>query len=200
LEDIPVSKDIAWVLNKFMNRKDGRLLEVGAFDGKTASCSYSLIKKGWKAVLVEPSPEPFCKLKKLYCKNDKVSLVQALILEDGLTNFYVTRKSESTVNTDFKNRWEKKRRFVAINAASISPRTFLKTFPGPYDLLIIDAEAVSLHLLQQFIQLKLQPDVILVEYRLESKKVQELTMKTLMESGYRVGRKGKWNWIVMLEN
>ena len=47
------------IIEKYFGDFKGILLDIGANDGETLSNSRSLIKKGWQAVLVEPSESAF---------------------------------------------------------------------------------------------------------------------------------------------
>lgn len=50
----------------------GNVLDIGANDGITFSNSYDLIQRGWSAMLVEPCPEPFERLKVVHAKKPVV--------------------------------------------------------------------------------------------------------------------------------
>src|SRR5215468_6924356 len=51
------------------------LVDVGANDGIRASNSYGLILRGWEAILIEPYPPCFEKLRRLYDGNSRIRLV-----------------------------------------------------------------------------------------------------------------------------
>ena len=51
------------ILNYFSQKKKGRFLDVGAFDGVKHSNTYHLWKSGWFGVYVEPSVRNFLALK-----------------------------------------------------------------------------------------------------------------------------------------
>lgn len=50
------------IVLEYLGNLQGRFLELGAFDGVTGSNTYCLLERGWKGVLVEPSPTFFVKL------------------------------------------------------------------------------------------------------------------------------------------
>jgi FkbM family methyltransferase len=58
----------------FFKECKGLLIEIGAADGINNSNSRRLIEEGWSAILVEPNPNNFNKLKMLYDNNQNVRL------------------------------------------------------------------------------------------------------------------------------
>lgn len=59
------NKEEEVILNYF-NGHSGSFLDCGANDGKTFSNTRALAERGWKGVLIEPSPKAYAKLKALY--------------------------------------------------------------------------------------------------------------------------------------
>lgn len=57
------------VILKYFEGKTGAFLDIGANDGITFSNTRALAERGWKGVLVEPSPKAFDKLWYLYEKH-----------------------------------------------------------------------------------------------------------------------------------
>lgn len=54
------------VILEYFNGRTGNFIDLGANDGETFSNTRALALRGWKGVLVEPSPKAFDKLKALY--------------------------------------------------------------------------------------------------------------------------------------
>lgn len=54
------------VILNYFGSISGTFLDCGANDGKTFSNTRALAERGWKGVLIEPSPKAFAKLKALY--------------------------------------------------------------------------------------------------------------------------------------
>lgn len=54
------------VILKYFQGKTGTFIDIGSNDGITFSNTRALAERGWKGVLVEPSPKAFAKLKELY--------------------------------------------------------------------------------------------------------------------------------------
>ncbi len=57
------------IILSYFKDKIGTFLDCGANDGETFSNVRALALKGWKGVLIEPHPEAFKRLKKLYPRN-----------------------------------------------------------------------------------------------------------------------------------
>lgn len=66
---------IAWKL--LGSKNEGLVIEIGAFDGRHLSNSYSLEQLGWKSICVEPNPSIFIHLKETrpYSKNINAAVV-----------------------------------------------------------------------------------------------------------------------------
>lgn len=59
------NKEEEVILNYFGSNK-GSFIDIGANDGKTLSNTRALAERGWRGVLIEPSPKAYAKLKDLY--------------------------------------------------------------------------------------------------------------------------------------
>lgn len=54
------------VILDYFNGQTGSFIDIGANDGVTFSNTRALAERGWKGVLIEPSPKAYAKLKELY--------------------------------------------------------------------------------------------------------------------------------------
>jgi FkbM family methyltransferase len=94
------------LLQLFRDCPPGRLLDVGAWNGRTFSNSLALIEKGWGGVLVEPSPGPFQRLLAEHRGRTKVDLVcAALAPKPGILPFYATDDAVSTLSEEHRATW-----------------------------------------------------------------------------------------------
>jgi len=158
------------------NLKIGTLLSIGENDGETLSNSRALILAGWTAILIEPDPVAFEKLKKLYADNTRVDLFDIGIGDEtGKKTFYssgthlkkgdtglLSTFDESELNrfpgTDYTKveadlmTWAD---FYAI-AVEIGQKTF--------DVVLIDAENYDLKILRQMDFSILKTKLICVEW------------------------------------
>lgn len=136
----------------------GTLLEIGANDGKTLSNSLHLIELGWSALLVEPSPNAFDRLKQLHQDNPRVKLENCAITEDiGDFTFYETGAHLTDEDTSLLSTMslEELERFgdVEVQEIKVAGINFkqLCTLTGlhHFDLISIDAEGQDLNILKQ---------------------------------------------------
>lgn len=70
------------ILNYFGDHV-GRFLDIGAYDGVTLSNTRALALKGWRGMLIEPSPSAFLKLIDLYGGNEKMELLNCAVCRGG---------------------------------------------------------------------------------------------------------------------
>jgi len=152
------------IVNYFGEFK-GTLLSIGENDGKTLSNSLRLIELGWKAVLVEPSPLAFEKLKELHKHKKGVSLINCAIgnvdgeciLHESGAHFL--DKSDHALLSSIKTveqKWvEAGVEFNDVTVNQMTYNTFLKKLNEnsyrviPFDFITIDAEGVDVDILKQ---------------------------------------------------
>lgn len=137
----------------------GNLLDVGANDGKTFSNSLGLIDRGWRAVLLEPSPKAFEKLGELHRQNARVKFYNwALSDKEGYATLHESAhhlpdKSDyallSTLNPSEKERW-KNVDFREVQTFCTTYQNLLEeTDTSGFDFITIDAEGMDVIILKQ---------------------------------------------------
>lgn len=181
---------------EFFKDYKGRLLDIGANDGKTFSNSLKLIESGWSAVLVEPSAECVDKLKALHLGNDKVIIEPSAIdIESGKKEFYesghlpdpaLTEKGEnsslvSTLIPAEKERWNPlKMNWKNVMVNVLSWKDFIKLHGDTFDFISIDAEGLDLEILQQIDLSKIK--LLCIEWN-EKHDVKEAILKYTSQFG-----------------
>jgi len=145
------NQEESYILNFFKGTK-GKLLDIGANDGKTFSNSLALIEQGWEADLVEPNPEAFKLLKNLHYGNERVIVWQCAVSD-------FTGKSNILLSTDERNphdkglvstlyegettRW-KDNPFVDYSfTPAVVDVLHARTFSHAYDFITIDCEGAE---------------------------------------------------------
>ena len=132
----------------------GRFLDVGAFDGKTFSNTLRLYERGWSGVLVEPSPNAFSGLKRVYADLPRVSLVNAAVADsDGFVSFFDSGGDAiSSTDSVHKEKWERgySCKFSPIEVQSITFKTLFKKYGSDYDFVNIDTEGTNFDVLKSF--------------------------------------------------
>lgn len=140
------------ILKHFEDKNDGRLLDLGAFDGSTFSNTRTLIERGWSGVLVEPSPWPFASLTRLWWSNDKVTLINAAVVAQsqapsGLMEFLATEDAVSCLEERTAMLWGREKfRKVLIRSMTVDMLPL-----GPYDFVTIDVEDGTMPLVNDMI-------------------------------------------------
>lgn len=149
------NKEQEYILEYFKDFK-GTLLDIGANDGKTFSNSLALIELGWEAVLVEPSPCTFEKLKELHKDRDNVKCYNVAIGEtSGKMKFYesghhLKDKSDyallSTLDPNETIKWRKAG--IEFKEIEVDVLPYESIF-GKFDFITIDAEGIDIEILKQ---------------------------------------------------
>jgi FkbM family methyltransferase len=144
------------ILNYFGDFK-GRLLDIGANDGRTLSNSLALIEKGWEAVCVEPAPHAFARLCREHYANPLVmNLRIALGKEVGKLPFQVSGELlkqddtclVSTLVPEETHRWAGTVAFETIHVEVTDWQNFTEK-DKTYDFISIDAEGMDLEIVKQ---------------------------------------------------
>jgi FkbM family methyltransferase len=146
------------LVSEWFGQYIGTLLEIGANDGMTYSNSLSLIRKGWNAVLVEPSMKVFPKLCQLHSKKENVILINAAIgnhngaaklFDSGDFLLKGTCSLLSTLKKEEIKRWGDVT-FEEIDTIVITFEKLLEDNPYKrYQFISIDCEGFDLEVLRQ---------------------------------------------------
>lgn len=147
------------IILDYFNGYTGTLCSIGENDGETLSNVRELIKRGWKADLIEPSPTAYKKLWNLYqgLIPDVMTHEIAITETDGDITLFEsgehlgkgdTALLSSTVRTEI-NRWEKET-FTPVKVKGLSFNSFLYIAQHKnYDFISIDAEGLDVRILFQ---------------------------------------------------
>lgn len=155
------------VILELAGKEPGQVLDIGAYDGKTYSNSYALIERGWKALLVEPSPSAFAKLLALHGDNPQVTLVNAALgAETRMTRFYECADEPYSTTLESKvgalRRDGKNPRPYWV--AQVTPSTLVNQLGCGPSVLSIDCEGTSVDVLMACPIGSWAPRVIVVEH------------------------------------
>lgn len=137
----------------------GTFLDIGANNGETLSNTRALALKGWKGVLVEPSPKAFAKLKALYKgykgfypyqaaitnRNGKAMLQESgpLLGADDIALV-------STFYSHEQDRFKKTVTYEPVEVKTYTWKTFYNRLTiKQFDFISIDCEGADLDILKQ---------------------------------------------------
>lgn len=160
------------IILDYFKGQTGTVLDIGANDGVTFSNSRALIERGWKAVLVEPSPVAYKKVSALYHQNQNVVTCECAI---GTTTTMVTLLDSnehcgahglvSTIVPTEAKRWESTQTFTYVDVPAYSfPDFYLMTGEQKYEFISIDAEGMDYEILSQMELSKLDCKMVCVEH------------------------------------
>jgi FkbM family methyltransferase len=125
----------------------GRLLDIGAYDGKTFSNTCRLIELGWSAVMVEPSPSVFPKLAEQHGANPQVTLVQAAVSDHNGTQCFFDARGDaiSTLDPTHKIKWEHGAGvdFSPVQVATTTVADLFATHGLDFDFINLDVEGIN---------------------------------------------------------
>jgi FkbM family methyltransferase len=159
------------ILDYFKDFK-GHLLDIGANDGITLSNSRKLIELSWTGDLVEPSPNAFQKLKKLYSRKKKTKVHNIAIADKSETmTFYVSGEHLgngdsdllSTLSLKDKQKWESTTDYKTIEVQALTFKDF-NTLNTKYDFINIDVEGLDVEVLKQLDLNELECKCLCIEH------------------------------------
>lgn len=144
------------VIVKYFNGQNGRILELGAYDGMTFSNTFQLIKQGWNAVLLEASPICFASLMrnmKTFKQHsrfaeDQLTLINAAIgTTAGWAKFYDSN-GDAVSGTDLANKekWQAQVKFDEFLIYAIHWKALQSKFGDVFNFINIDIEGISAQL------------------------------------------------------
>jgi FkbM family methyltransferase len=168
---------------KYFGDFQGKLLDIGANDGKTLSNSRLLIENGWSAFLIEPAAIPFRNLKELYKPLSNVFCFNIAIGNENKdvdfweSGKHLTDKDSgllSTVSESETKRWKKE----VFEKKTVSMFTF-QTFRQmaslickgcfKFDFINIDAEGLDLDILKQIDLESVEAKCVCIEHNSNQK-------------------------------
>lgn len=137
-----------FILEYFKDKPNGRFIDIGAYDVFKFSNVRALYDKGWKGILIEPSPENYKSISDHY-KDDKEIIVLNCAVGDkgGEIDFYSCEDAVSTSDIDHKNKWEAAGvPYTKIKVNQVNVIDFMNEYCKDIDFLSIDTEATNIQL------------------------------------------------------
>jgi len=136
----------AIILAEFEGQPAQRLLDIGAYDGKTLSNSLRLIEMGWGGVLVEPAPGPFQALIKRHGGNSNLTLVNcALAAKPGFATFRDSRgDAVSTLSAEHAGVWSAAGvQWDSFLVRTVTPKELFAQIGYDFAFITLDVEGVN---------------------------------------------------------
>lgn len=152
------------ILDHFGDRT-GTFLEIGAFDGVTLSNCRALAEKGWKGVLIEPSPKMFEKLVKNYEGFSDMQLLDYGIGDGKDHVFYDNVNGLGTTKKSELDRWVGSgQEYVTTSIKTKTFDHFFRENIFEYLFISLDAEGMDYEILTQMDLTHLGCEMLCVEW------------------------------------
>jgi len=167
-------------------RKNVLIVQIGSNDGCTTDPIYSLLQsnKSWKALLVEPVPDVFMRLKQNYPDSNRFTLENVAIDEsEGFSQFYSIDPAAKNAHPDLPIWFDQISSFdrnhihkhfgttlddfvITLNIPTLSLMKLLeRNHIKQIDILHIDTEGHDWIILRQLDLNRFKPEVILFEHK-----------------------------------
>lgn len=157
------------ILDHFGDTK-GTFLDIGAYDGINLSNTRALAEKGWKGVLIEPSPSTFPKLEENYKDMDGFQLFNFAIGDGDSTVFYDNKEGLGTTKKSELDRWKGHGKEYTLSMVKTTPfKSFFAENPADYLMISLDAEGMDYEILTQMDLNKLGCEMLCVEWNTKDK-------------------------------
>jgi len=171
------SEEEQYIINYFnkIETKKGTLLDIGAYSPEIFSNSRQLIKDGWSAILVEPSPSCFNNIESFYLENNKVECLNVAIgKKSGMIDFYDSAGAVATTSKEHYDKWKNYQKdFKEIKVPCITFLELYKMFPLTFDFISIDAEGCDFDIIQQIDLNITKTNLVCIEFTYKGQEIFE---------------------------
>ena len=179
-----------YLLRLFGRNYKGFYVDVGANDGVFVSNTYSLYRRGWRGICLEPNPEVFHRLKAV--RPEDICLNLAAGAEDGaLTLAWREGLSEgSTLQAvDMVGRSS-----LSVEVKPLTRILSEQLAPSSFDVLSIDVEGFEVNVMKGLDWAAFSPRVIVMEYN-NGGRANPAAVEMVGTLGYRPIAINRWNMI-----
>jgi len=170
-EDDVTLEWFGWVKDSSGNlaggKKNGRFLDIGAYDAKVFSQTRALYERGWSGVMVEAAAGRFRNLMEAYKNDKRVTLVHAAITgsQSGFMRFWQNDDATSTQDEAHKQVWQEATPYIETFMFFVTYSRLIGSFPEPYDFINIDVEGkLNAEILRAVLSCGTAASLICVEY------------------------------------
>jgi FkbM family methyltransferase len=164
-----------WPLLRGLPERQRVVVDVGANDGFYSSNSYPLIRRGWRALLIEPHPEAFAKAAALHARNKNVVAIKLacgdkrefvpLITPSGETPHalldFASHAMSGNSSSDSDHPIAEKR--IKVEVRTLEDILESQNVPMDFGLLSIDTETQDHRVVQGLNLDRFRPRVVITE-------------------------------------
>lgn len=153
-------------------REVGTFVEIGANDGKIASNTWGLAKRGWKGWMAEPVPDLAEQCRKNHRQHPNVEIIETAIADSGTREITlhlagVLTTANNDLRKEYENiRWAKshiQRKSVKVRCCSLDEFLAENAVPRDFDVLVVDVEGLESSVFSSFDVNYWRPKMIVVE-------------------------------------
>jgi FkbM family methyltransferase len=180
------------VAHQIQRKPDFTFLQIGAFDGIGDDHLYQLVTKHrLRGILVEPQPDAFAQLEKLYGEQSQLTLLQAAISDREGTRDLYCQRGEASMAASFDRAHLLRHgipddEIIILSVACHTIESALRAGRLEHvDLVQIDAEGYDWPIIRSIDFAKLRPAIIRFEYRNLSTADADACVEFLAAQGYR---------------
>jgi FkbM family methyltransferase len=155
-----------FILECFGEEK-GYFLDIGAAGGIRFSNTRALVERGWRGIMVEPSPKQFLELFEVYKDNPEIVLLNAaLACSASPEKFYFSPETVvNTINREVKEEWSRSFKYWSWFIFTMPVTLFVGTMVKfNVDFVSIDAEGESWAIAIELMNLGCRPKMFVVEH------------------------------------
>jgi FkbM family methyltransferase len=174
------------------------VVDVGANDGFYSSNSYPFIKRGWRALLIEPHPGAFALARRLHENNPAVTALNLACSDRAgelALNLFEADEggSHSALSTDepHPHTDHTVARTVTVQVATLEALLEQQGVPREFGLLSVDTEGHDYRVIRGLNLARFQPRAIITENNAND----ELKFAYLREHGYRLYRELEYDTV-----
>jgi len=142
------------IIAYFQGKKEGKFIDIGAYNPFRFSNTRKLYELGWSGVFVEPSSVCFGKFMEEYKNDPRIELCNyAIGSATGKLKFYDSEGDAiSTTCESHKKLWESRTKYKETEVECIAMDTFISVHGKNVDFLTLDTEGANLELFDLLIK------------------------------------------------
>lgn len=142
-------------------KRNGRFVEVGAFDGMIYSNVWGLAMAGWKGIAIEPMPENYEKLFQTYSRFPNVSIEPIACSEPGIESLLMFSEREGSRLKEVEN--PRSLPEMTVPAQTLDAILKRREWLPEFELLVIDTEGHEENVLKGFSIETWKPKLVIIE-------------------------------------
>ena len=182
-----------YILEACSGIEAGRFLDIGAWDARKFSNTRALFERGWRGVMIEPSPGPLKNLVLEYGSTEGMTVIGAAVgVEEKVAPIQITDDALSSGEAAHIDRWASYAKYLgALWVPHLTPDWIMHQF-GAFNFVSIDTEGTSLNILDAILKTEMLPRCICVEHDNRIVEVSQIAQSRCYACVYTSGENMVW--------